>query len=292
MLIDAHVHILAASQFDDRFRNEVGEIGDVDLDLVAAQMDRLGVDKYVVLPQDMTRIWRSRITNEFVFDFVQAHHDKTIGFASAEVLDDFGRFNSAGLDEFEAAIQDLGLRGLLLTPPYGHYRPDIPAAYPFYQKAGELDVPLYFHQSAQGGPAVLAPLEYANPVYIDRIANDFPTLRICVEHMGYPWTEQLLALMAHAPNVYTDISAAFFRPRLLARNLLMAKDYRVISKVFYGSDYWYRKDQARWEDRIRSEIQWLQSDLNKIARSEGWPEFDDKEIQGILGQNAARFHRL
>jgi len=224
MLIDSHVHILAARHFDDRYRKEVGEIGDIDLNLVADQMERLHIDKYVVLPQDMTRIWRSRITNEFVFDFVRTHPEKTIGFASAEVLDDMGRFNAAGLDEFESAVRDLGLKGLLLTPPYGHYRPDIPAAYPFYQKAVELDVPLYFHQSAQGGPAVLAPLKYADPICIDRIANDFPSLRICVEHMGYPWTQQLLALMAHAPNVHTDVSAAFFRPQLLACNLLMAKE--------------------------------------------------------------------
>lgn len=292
MLIDAHVHILAASQFDDRYRREIGEIGDIDLDLVAKQMDSLGIDRYVVLPQDMTRIWQSRITNEFVFEFVEAHPDKSIGFAAAEALDDFGRFNSRGLEEFEAAIRELGLKGLLLTPPYGHYRPDIPAAYPFYRKAAELDVPLYFHQSAQGGPPVLAPFEYANPIHIDRVANDFPDLRICVEHMGYPWTQQLLALMAHAPNVYTDVSAAFSRPHLLAHNLLMAKEYGVIDRVFYGSDYWYRQDQASWEDQIRREIEWLKTDLNKIAGSQGWPQFDQKQIRGILGQNAARFHRL
>ncbi len=292
MIVDAHVHILAGAQFSSTYHREVGEVGDIDLDLLASQMDDLGVDKYVVLPQDMTRVWRSRITNEFVADYVKSHQDKTIGFTSAEVLDPLDRFNAPGLEEFERGIRELGLRGLLLTPPYGHYRPDDPAAYPFYQKAVELDVPVYFHQSAQGGPPVLAPLQYADPSLIDRVAMDFPDLRICIEHMGYPWTEQLLAIMAHAPNVYTDVSALFDRPYILARNLLMAKEYRVSNRVMYGSDYWYRADQASWEEQIRKEHRWLKTGLNQLAADSGWPEFDYTEINGILGENAVRFHRL
>jgi predicted TIM-barrel fold metal-dependent hydrolase len=80
-------------------------------------------------------------------------------------------------------------------------------------------------------------MEYACPWLLDDIIIDFPDLRINVEYMGYPWTKELIAVMAHAPNVYDDISAMFRRPTILAWKLVLAKEYGVINRVIYGTDY-------------------------------------------------------
>ena len=40
-----------------------------------------------------------------------------------------------------------------MTPPYGHYYANDPKIYPFYEKAIELDIPIYFHHSHMFGPA-------------------------------------------------------------------------------------------------------------------------------------------
>ena len=44
-----------------------------------------------------------------------------------------------------------GINGLLLTPPYGHYYSNDKRVYPFYEKAVELDIPIYFHHSHMFG---------------------------------------------------------------------------------------------------------------------------------------------
>lgn len=54
-------------------------------------------------------------------------------------------------------------------------------------------------------------MKYARPWLLDDLTIDFPDLRFNVEHMGYPWTEELLAIMTRSSNVYTDI-AMFIDP--------------------------------------------------------------------------------
>ncbi len=291
MIVDAHAHSVSAKHFSEAFKRSM-PMGEVDMDMFMSHMDAAGVEKIALLAQDMSRIWQSKITNGFVARMVRRFPDRLIGIAAAEPLDSQDRFNARELDAFVEAVRDLGLKGLLLTPPYGHYAANDRRSYPFYQKAVELGVPVYFHQSAQKGPSVLAPLRFAQPAIIDDIAIDFPELRINVEHMGYPWTQELLALMAHAPNVYSDVSALVERPTVLAWNLVMAKEYGVIDRVMYGSDYWYAEDQRVWEGTVKRSISWLRSDLNEIARKSGWPEFTDGEIEGILGTNAVRFLQI
>ena len=126
---------------------------------------------------------------------------------------------------------------------------------------------------------------------LDDIIIDFPELHINVEHMGYPWTQELLALMAHAPNVYADISALMRRPHLLAWNLVMAKEYGVLDRIFYGSDY-VGEDAAYYLKLVKQELAWCTSELNEILTRSGWPTLTEEEIEGMLGGNVARFLKL
>ena len=125
---------------------------------------------------------------------------------------------------------------------------------------------------------------------------DFPALRINVEHMAYPWTEELCALMKRAPNVYTDVSELFARPTLLAWNLVLAKEYGVIDRVIWGSDYdvyWHDDwDFSGYFRKVRAEIDWLRNGANEVLLPCGWPTLGDEEIAGILGGNVNRLLRI
>jgi hypothetical protein len=44
-------------------------------------------------------------------------------------------------------------------------------------------------------------------VYIDQVALDFPELRILCGHIGWPWTEEMIAVAWKHANVYIDTSA-------------------------------------------------------------------------------------
>jgi predicted TIM-barrel fold metal-dependent hydrolase len=52
------------------------------------------------------------------------------------------------------------------------------------------------------------PSEPGRPIpYLDQVAIDFPELVIVGGHIGYPWTEEMIAVATKHPNVYIDTSA-------------------------------------------------------------------------------------
>lgn len=52
------------------------------------------------------------------------------------------------------------------------------------------------------------PSEFGRPIpYLDDVAREFPDLKIVGGHVGFPWTNEMLALAMKYPNVYIDTSA-------------------------------------------------------------------------------------
>lgn len=85
----------------------------------------------------------------------------------------------------------------------------------------------------------MAPLrtsETGRPIpYLENVALDFPDLVIVAGHIGYPWTEEMIALARKYPNVHIDTSAYTARryPPELVRYL--QGDGR--AKVLFGTNY-------------------------------------------------------
>jgi len=292
MIIDGHSHLFQVRWPCDNLPQSVDALGEVDWQSLISGLGEIDVEKVVTLTQEMTRVWDAWLgSNELAADLQQKYPEQIIGVAGAEPLDRQDKFNAARLNEIKTSVKEHGLKGLLLTPPYGHYFANDKRVYPFYQKAIELDIPIYFHQAAQFGATVLAPMKYARPWLLDDIVIDFPDLRINVEHMGYPWTEELIAVMAHAPNVYTDISALFRRPTVLAWNLVLAKEYGVLNRVIYGTDY-VGSDIRDYLRQLKNEVEYCRLEINKTLNKCGWPTLTEEEIDGILGGNVARLLKI
>ena len=108
--------------------------------------------------------------------------------------------------------------------------------------------------------------------------------------MGYPWTEELLAIMARSPNVYTDIAmyvdpyVGLGRRRLLARNLGMAREYGVLGRVFYGSDY-VGESAEEYVSLLEREIAYLCGGLADDMERIGYPSLTPQELEGLLSCN-------
>ena len=68
----------------------------------------------------------------------------------------------------------------------------------------DLDV-TFTTQIGHTGP--LYPSEVGRPIYLDRVALDFPELRIVGGHIGWPWTEEAIAVAWKHANVWIDTSA-------------------------------------------------------------------------------------
>ena len=51
------------------------------------------------------------------------------------------------------------------------------------------------------------PSEVGRPIYLDQVALEFPGLTIVGGHIGYPWTDEAIAVATKHRNVYVDSSA-------------------------------------------------------------------------------------
>ncbi len=304
-VIDGHSHMYQAPAPCDQLKRSAKEIEGFDLSQLLKRLDELQISQIQFMPQEMTRIpgrWLG--SNELSADIQRYAPERIIAFAGAEPLDVHNAFNRARLKEVEEAIVERNLKGLLLTPPYGHYYSNDKRVYPFYEKAVELDIPIYFHHAhmytrdVPGCPATLrCPLKYARVWLLEDVAIDFPELRFNVEHLGYPWEEELFALMVNHPNVFADI-AMFIDPMmgkgrrlLLARDLGTAREYGVLDRVFYGSDY-VGESADEYIGLLTREITYIKEGLNQDMERLGWPPLTQAEMEGLLWRNVSKLLRL
>lgn len=300
-MIDAHSHMLMDGDETGAKRRRVEDLAEVDLPKLFERMDRLGIEHTVSVVQETRRVWKRWTgTNDLIVDLQEKHPDRFTGIFGAEPMDERGVFNRRRLLEFRAAARDHGIRGLWFGPPYGHFHANDKSAYPFYEAAAEFDAAVYFHHGGGvgggGGDPAMAPMKYARPLLLDDVVIDFPDLRMNIEHMAYPWTEELFALMKRAPNVFADVSELFDRPTMLAWHLTTAREYGVVDRIVWGSDtdlYWYDDwDFSRYARKVERETSWLRRGLNRQLESSGWPPLTGAEIDGILGGNARRLLKL
>lgn len=126
------------------------------------------------------------------------------------------------LREIEVAVREHGFKGV-----YVHiYGFDIPLTdrkmYPLYAKCVELDVPV----SVQVGHVLEAmPSDCGRPIYLDRVACDFPELRILASHTGWPWVEELISVCYKWDNVWFGVDA--WMPKYLSPPILQFVNSRM-----------------------------------------------------------------
>ncbi len=142
------------------------------------------------------------IPNELVEKTVADHPDLFTGVASA---------NPWSTDGVMPAVRELrrlaeaGFKGLKLEPFIWDKLPTDPQWYPLYAACVDLDLTLQIQVGGTGPSSYTS--ETGRPGHVDRIAIDFPQLRIVAGHIGWPWTEEMIAVAAKHANVWIDTSA-------------------------------------------------------------------------------------
>ena len=139
-----------------------------------------------------------------------------------------------GVRELRRCVTELGFKGLRMIPWLWEAPPTDRRYYPLYAACVELGVP-FCTQVGHTGP--LRPSETGRPIpYIDQVAIDFPELVIVCGHIGYPWTEEMVAVARKHEHVYIDTSAYTARryPPELVAYLRTRGGSR---KVMFGSNH-------------------------------------------------------
>ena len=112
----------------------------------------------------------------------------------------------------EAAIREKGLKAVYASPYRWGIKANDPRFYPCYAKAIELDIPVFIYTAMNYRTDF--PMDVGRPLYLDRVAIDFPELRIVASCGGWPWVPELIGVVRRHQNVYIDTSS--HRPKYLA----------------------------------------------------------------------------
>lgn len=76
----------------------------------------------------------------------------------------------------------------------------------------------------------MMPSEYGRPIpYLDDVAREFPDLKIVGGHVGFPWTNEIIAMAMKHPNVYIDTSA--YVCKRYPQELVRALDHRILNAI-------------------------------------------------------------
>ncbi|MBM3190827.1 MAG: amidohydrolase, partial [Chloroflexi bacterium] len=211
----------------------------------------------------------NKTPNDAIAGWARMWPEKIIPFCSVDPND------PGAMDEFLRAVQELGARGLKISPHYQCFHPMDPRVCAIYARAERLGLPVAFHQATS--PQRVAPLSYAHPMALDEVATAYPDLKIVVAHFGHPWQPDTIALIRKHPNVYTDISAQFYRPWQYYNALVLCMEYAQLHKVFFGTDFPVTTPQETL-DALRG--------VNDLVEGTRFPRIPEEEIEAIIHRDA------
>jgi predicted TIM-barrel fold metal-dependent hydrolase len=226
-----------------------------------ALMNQAKVDKALISAWLAPR--NVMISNDEVAGFVTEAPDRLIGVGSVDISKPM-----SAVRELRRCIRDLGFKAIRVLPWLWEVPPTDRRFYPVYTACCDLGVP-FCTQIGHTGP--LMPSEVGRPIYLDQVALDFPELVIVGGHIGYPWTDEAIAVATKHENVYIDTSAYTVRRYPAALVDFMRGHGR--GKVLFGSNH-----------PMISPARALEG-LNDL-------QLDDEARALFLGGNAQRIYKL
>lgn len=194
--------------------------------MTLASMDEAGVARSLI------SAWvgpgGALISNDEVAGFVRAAPDRLVGVGSVDI-----RRPRAAVREMRRCIRELGFKAIRVLPWLWELPPSHARFYPVFSECCELGVP-FCTQVGHTGP--LMPSDVGRPIpHIDQVAIDFPELVVVCGHIGYPWTEEMIAVATKHENVYIDTSA--YTVRRYPENLVAYLRAHGAGKVMFGSNW-------------------------------------------------------
>ena len=190
----------------------------------------------VIFPVDSeAEMGITRIMNEEVAEVAQENNDALIPFASIDP-----HKGKMAVREARRLIEDFGVRGFKFHPTSQGFFPNDRMAYPLYEVIQDAGLPALFH-TGQTGAGAGAPggmglrLKYSNPLHLDDVAADFPTLTIVMAHPSFPWQDEALAVATHKPTCFIDLSG--WSPKYFPPNLVQYANTLLKDRMLFGTDY-------------------------------------------------------
>ena len=174
-----------------------------------------------------------------------------------------------------------------ISPFYAGIQANDSSIMPYFELAQELDIPVGFHIFPGGPnygihlmPEMLGGMraKNANPLQLEDALVRFPNLRLYIMHGGWPYTDDVKALMYMYPNLYVDIAVL---------NWVLPQDefeeyLKTLITAGFGNRILFGTDQMVWPETI--------DDAIESVNTAKFLTYEQKE--DIFYDNAAEFLRL
>lgn len=172
MLIDAHLHCTGRERSADVLRSLDDARVDLAVLLAPFLSDGFSLD-------DASSLRRA---NAHLGRLVRGHADRLVGFAVIDPRD------PDAADDLRHAVENLGLRGVKMVPT-GWYPYD-DRVQPVFAVASELRLPVLFHSGifidGRSG-------RFCRPSFFEAL-RDHPGARVALAHLGWPWSDEAIAM--------------------------------------------------------------------------------------------------
>ncbi|RZJ07354.1 MAG: amidohydrolase [Rubrivivax sp.] len=171
MLIDAHLHTTG----EESTRGVLSTLDEAEVDVGVLLAPFLSPGYSLADEASLTR------ANTHLAELVKGHADRLVGFAVVNPT------HPGAVDELQRAV-DAGLRGVKMVPS-GWYPYD-DAVQPVFSRAGELKLPVLFHSGifidGRSG-------RFCRPSFYE-VMRDHKGARTALAHVGWPWTDEAIAV--------------------------------------------------------------------------------------------------
>lgn len=165
-----------------------------------------------------------------------------------------------------------------IASQYAGISPDDPILDPYFTLAEELDIPVIIHTLGIGAHVPTFRSALGHPLLLEDVMVKHPDLRLWVENAGYPFLDEIIALMYMYPQVYADLSTVtWIIPRESFHDYLEG-----LIRAGLGKRLMFGSDQMIWHETIGMAIDAIES-----------ADFlTEEQKRDIFYNNAARFLRL
>jgi predicted TIM-barrel fold metal-dependent hydrolase len=156
--------------------------------------------------------------------------------------------------------------------------PNDPSLEPYFALAEELDLPVLIHTLGIGPHLPHFRSAAGSPLLLEEVLVKHPKLRLFVENAGYPYQDEMMAMMYQYPQLYADVSTiTWVIPRAAFYDYLES-----FVRAGLGKRLMFGSDQMVWPEKIGEAVEAI----------EEAPFLSHEQKRDILYNNAVRFLRL
>jgi predicted TIM-barrel fold metal-dependent hydrolase len=173
-----------------RSRREGDDCPKMAMDAFVDRLSTLGIERAVPFG----------ISNDEIAVLLRTYPDRFLGLARISCLQ-----GMSGVRELEHRVRQEGFHALGVSALVDSLPASDRRYYPLYAKTAELGIPVRIYSSMNY--ATDRPYDLGHPKHLDQVAMDFPELTIIGGLGGWPWVNEMVALVRRHPNLHVDTSA-------------------------------------------------------------------------------------